>query len=105
MLNPHKKEKVEKNKEKNYRKKGSFLISDDLNFNLSQVLAFPLVSSGQPFNFTKMGLQSFGILIEIECFIVLHGFEFLFLIKTFNQFQDILSFFVLHIDVIVLDGI
>lgn len=75
-----------------------------MNFNFGEVLAFPLVGSGKAFDFSEMGFESFGILIKVQCFVVLHGFEFLFLIKTGNQFHDILAFLILHIEVVVFEG-
>ncbi len=43
----------------------SFIFPDDINFNLCEVLAFSFIGIAQPFDFSKMSLQSFGILIEI----------------------------------------
>jgi hypothetical protein len=76
-----------------------------LYLDFGKVLTLGFIGSGEAFDFSKMGFQSFGVFVEIECFVVLHGFDFFFLIKTVNELDDIFAFFVLHVEVIVLDGV
>lgn len=83
----------------------SFPFSNDFHFDIGQILAFPFTGNIEPLNFSKMGFQPFCIFIEIQRFIILNGFESLLILKKRNHSKNIVNFFILHLKVVVLDGI
>jgi hypothetical protein len=94
-----------KGEEKGSWKKVSFFFSEDLYFDFSEVLAGGFIGSGEAFDFSKMSFQSFGVFVEIECFVVLDGFEFFFMVETGNKVHDFLALFILDVEVIVFDKV